>query len=268
MAQALYIPKYPVEKFLVANGFEVFLTRKDEKAVGDVSDRAKACVKAGCDFAVSIHFNGFKNASANGAEVYVPYAEKAANVEVGFYNCLTEFFKERKPFARSSGTKTHATILDKKLNLATKKFDAVSHETDYFGFIRTAWQNGLSADLLEVCFLTNQKDFDTYIKNKEAIAEGLAHRIVRGDVPENLKTKQIFSLDMGALVAGAKYKGEFEERLKGIMSEVEKEKLEEYLATVDSYGSDKRAEADQYYADKKAEADALRGQAEAEIEFE
>ena len=57
---------------------------------------------------------------------------------------------------------------------------------------------------------------------KTAIAEGLAHRIVRGDVPENLKSKQIFSLDMGALVAGAKYKGEFEERLKAVVGEVTK----------------------------------------------
>ena len=56
---------------------------------------------------------------------------------------------------------------------------------------------------------------------KTAIAEGLAHRIVRGDVPENLRTKQIYSLDMGALVAGAKYKGEFEERLKAIVNEVQ-----------------------------------------------
>ena len=55
---------------------------------------------------------------------------------------------------------------------------------------------------------------------KTAIAEGLAHRIVRGDVPENLKTKQVFSLDMGALIAGAKYKGEFEERLKAVVNEV------------------------------------------------
>ena len=55
---------------------------------------------------------------------------------------------------------------------------------------------------------------------KTAIAEGLAQRIVRGDVPENLKTKQLYSLDMGALVAGAKYKGEFEERLKAIVNEV------------------------------------------------
>jgi len=55
---------------------------------------------------------------------------------------------------------------------------------------------------------------------KTAIAEGIAHRIVNGDVPENLKSKQIFSLDMGALIAGAKYKGEFEERLKSVVKEV------------------------------------------------
>lgn len=55
---------------------------------------------------------------------------------------------------------------------------------------------------------------------KTAIAEGLAHRIVSGDVPENLKSKSIFSLDMGALIAGAKYKGEFEERLKAVVKEV------------------------------------------------
>ena len=55
---------------------------------------------------------------------------------------------------------------------------------------------------------------------KTAIAEGLAHRITRGDVPEDLKSKRIFSLDMGALIAGAKYKGEFEERLKSVVNEV------------------------------------------------
>ena len=57
---------------------------------------------------------------------------------------------------------------------------------------------------------------------KTAIAEGLAERIVRGDVPENLKDKQLYSLDMGALVAGAKYKGEFEERLKSVINEITK----------------------------------------------
>ena len=55
---------------------------------------------------------------------------------------------------------------------------------------------------------------------KTAIAEGLAHRIIAGDIPENLKDKQIFALDMGALIAGAKYKGEFEERLKSVIKEV------------------------------------------------
>ena len=66
---------------------------------------------------------------------------------------------------------------------------------------------------------------------KTAIAEGLAQRIVRGDVPENLRSKQIFSLDMGALVAGAKYKGEFEERLKAIVNEVTQSDGEIILST-------------------------------------
>ena len=57
---------------------------------------------------------------------------------------------------------------------------------------------------------------------KTAIVEGLAHRIVRGDVPDNLRDKQVYSLDMGALIAGAKYKGEFEERLKAVIGEVTK----------------------------------------------
>ena len=58
---------------------------------------------------------------------------------------------------------------------------------------------------------------------KTAIAEGLAQRIVRGDVPENLKNRTVFSLDMGALVAGAKYRGEFEERVKALLDEVRRE---------------------------------------------
>ena len=67
---------------------------------------------------------------------------------------------------------------------------------------------------------------------KTAIAEGLAHRIVSGDIPEDLKTKQIFSLDMGALVAGAMYKGEFEERLKNVIKEVI-ESNGEYILFID-----------------------------------
>src|SRR5699024_918437 len=56
---------------------------------------------------------------------------------------------------------------------------------------------------------------------KTAIAEGLAHRIIEGDVPDNLKNKEIYALDMGALIAGAKFKGEFEERLKAVIKEVQ-----------------------------------------------
>ena len=67
---------------------------------------------------------------------------------------------------------------------------------------------------------------------KTAIVEGLAHRILRGDVPENLKGKQIYSLDMGALIAGAKYQGEFEERLKGVISEV-RESQGEFILFID-----------------------------------
>ena len=72
----------------------------------------------------------------------------------------------------------------------------------------------------------NYQSLSKYAKNlvedKTAIVEGLAQRIVRGDVPENLKDKQLFSLDMGQLIAGAKYKGEFEERLKSVVNEVTK----------------------------------------------
>ena len=63
---------------------------------------------------------------------------------------------------------------------------------------------------------------------KTAIAEGLAQRIVRGDVPKSLQDKTIFSLDMGALVAGAKYRGEFEERLKAVLNEVQQERRQDH----------------------------------------
>lgn len=169
-----------IDGHLRANGFETFLTRDTDADPGNVSKRAKACAKAGCDFALSVHFNGFGSESANGTECYVPFEEKAANIEVGFREVLTKFFKERKPYARSNSCYNRNDIFDKKMNVSTKKFDAVSSQKEYFGFIRTAWENGLSADLIEICFLTNRKDFDTYIDHKEEIAEGIAKAIVEG----------------------------------------------------------------------------------------
>ena len=93
---------------------------------------------------------------------------------------MTSYFKERKPFARSCGPVSKNDILDKKLNTTTRKFEATSSKQDYFGFIRTAWAKGVSADLIEICFLTNKKDFDVYQENKEAIADGIARGIVEG----------------------------------------------------------------------------------------
>ena len=169
-----------VAERLVAHGFEVFKTRTTDVNCGNVLKRAEMCVAAGCKFAVSVHFNGFGNESANGTEVFVPYAEKAAGIEAGFQEYLGKFFKLRAPFARCNSYYDRNKIFDKKLNLSTRKFEAFSNDKEYFGFIRTAWENGLSADLLEVCFLTNRKDYDTYIEHKEKIADAIARSIVEG----------------------------------------------------------------------------------------
>ena len=169
-----------VEKHLLRNGFGVIMTRRSDKNPGNVNDRAKICVNGNCDFALSIHFNGFGTESANGTEVFVPYQEKIAEVETGFYNVLGKYFKRRTPFARSNNYYNRNEIFDKKLNPEKRRFDAFSGEKDYFGFVRNCWGNGISADLLEICFLTNQKDFKTYIENREEIAAGIAKSIVEG----------------------------------------------------------------------------------------
>ena len=169
-----------IDEKLRYNGFETFLTRTTDVDCGNVSERAKKCADAGCGFALAVHFNGFDSKSANGTEVYVPYEEVGAGIEVGFKKVLTSYFKERKPFARSCGPVNKSAVFDKKLNTTTRKFEATSTNKDYFGFIRTAWSKGLSADLIEICFLTNRNDFDTYQANKEAIADGIARSIVEG----------------------------------------------------------------------------------------
>ncbi len=196
-----------VNERLLFNGFKTFLTRTTDTNPGDVSKRAKMCVDAGCKFALSVHFNGFRTESANGCEVFVPYGEKGAGIEAGFQKYLGKFFKLRAPFARSNSYYDRNKIFDKKLNVSTRKFEAQSCEKDYFGFIRTCWEAGVSADLLEVCFLTNPKDFETYIENTDAIADAIARSIVEGygevyksfeekeAVPEN---KKLYRVQVGA----------------------------------------------------------------------
>ena len=169
-----------VEKHLLRNGFGVIMTRRSDKNPGNVNDRAKICVNGNCDFALSIHFNGFGTESANGTEVFVPYQEKIAEVETGFYDALGKYFKRRTPFARSNNYYNRNEIFDKKLNHEKRRFDGFSGEKDYFGFVRNCWGNGISADLLEICFLTNPNDFKTYIENREEIAVGIAKSIVEG----------------------------------------------------------------------------------------
>lgn len=165
---------------LVEHGFKTVLTRTADYNSGNVTKRAQMCINAKCDYAVSIHFNGFKNESANGTEVFVPYGEKFANIEAGYFKCLKKYFNIRAPFARANSFYNRNDVFDKKLNEQTKRFDAYDEQKDYFGFIRTCWENGLSADLLEVCFLTNPQDFKVYTDNFDDIADGIAKAIVEG----------------------------------------------------------------------------------------
>lgn len=169
-----------VAERLDEHGFKTVLTRKTDINPGNVSKRAQMLIDAGCNYAVSIHFNGFGNESANGTEVFVPYKETGAGIEAGYQKYLAEFFRLRAPFARSSNVLDGNEIFDKKLNISTRKFEATANKNDYFGFIRTAWSKGLSADLLEVCFLTNPQDFKTYTENVDAIADAIARSIAEG----------------------------------------------------------------------------------------
>ena len=166
---------------LLANGFAVFMTRDSDVKPGNVSERARQCIDAGCSYAVSIHFNGASNAAARGTEVFVPYAEVAAGIEAGYQRYLGAYFPLRAPFARASDINNKDDVFDKKLNPVTRKFDAVSAtKKNYFGFVRTGWAGGMSADLLEVCFLTNAADLGTYLAGKEKIASAIARSITEG----------------------------------------------------------------------------------------
>ena len=169
-----------IDKRLRYNGFETALTRADDKSPGDASDRGKFFAKNKVDFGLSIHFNAFSDASANGTECYVPYGEKYGYAEKEIMQGFKEYFKLREPVCRSKNLNNQNEITDKQLSFNTGLFGTVIKEKyDYFGVIRNAWGCGVSADLLEVCFATSKKDMDIYIKNKEKIADIIAGGIVR-----------------------------------------------------------------------------------------
>ena len=180
-----------INERLIEHGFKTVLTRTTDVNPGNVSKRAEMLVKAGCDFALSVHFNGFNDQSANGCEVFVPYGEKAAGIEAGFYKYLGEFFKRRAPFTRSNSYYNRNDIFDKKLNVSTRKFENWDNSKDYFGFVRTCWESGVSADLLEVCFLTNPQDFKTYTEKTDEIADAIARSIVEGFGEEWEKAEEV-----------------------------------------------------------------------------
>lgn len=169
-----------VEKYLNEHGVKTVLTRRTDTNPGDVSKRAKMLIEAGCNFCLSMHFNGMSTESPNGCEVFVPYGEKGAGIEAGFQKYLSEFFTIRKPFARANSYYNKNNVFDKKLNVSTRKFENWDNQKDHFGFVRTCWEMGVSADLLEICFLTNKKDFETFTKNKEKVAEAIARAICEG----------------------------------------------------------------------------------------
>ena len=166
-----------VEEKLKNNDFTVVMSRREDKNPGTVLERAKKVVQSNVDFALSIHFNGFEKESAKGTEIFVPYKESAAGIESGLYEELKKYFSVREPFARSSDYYNRNSVFDKKLNTQKRRFDAVENKKDYFGFVRRCWESGISADLLEVCFLTNKADFNTYQQNKDKIADGIAKSV-------------------------------------------------------------------------------------------
>lgn len=170
-----------IEERLLANGFGAVLSRRTDVFPGNVSKRAGKMIENKVDFALSIHFNGFEKQSANGCEVFVPYGEKLAGIECGFYKELGKYFSRREPFARANSFYDRNEVFDKELNIATRRFDAFDKTgKDYFGFVRDCWAAGISADLLEICFLTNPADFAAYKANTERIADGIARSIVEG----------------------------------------------------------------------------------------
>jgi ATP-dependent Clp protease ATP-binding subunit ClpB len=189
-------------------GGQLYLSRYAQDALVKAESRAQ---KMGDEFVTIEHL---LLGILDGADTTASILKDAGVSEKDLLKSITENRKGEKVTSASAEETYHA------LNKFAKNLNQLANEGKLDPVI------GRDEEIRRVLQILSRRTKNNPILigdpgvGKTAIAEGLAHRIVKGDVPENLKTKKLFSLDMGALVAGAKYKGEFEERLKSVVKEV------------------------------------------------
>ena len=199
-----------IDSYPKVSGGEPYLSRESNTDLGKAADYAK---KMGDQFVSVEHLLlGILSGNSSAARIL----KDAGITEKGLQAAINELRKGSNVTSQSAED-TYQSLEKYAINLTVRakdgKLDPVIGRDDE---IRRVLQI-LSRRTKNNPILIGEPG-----TGKTAIAEGLAHRIIRGDVPENLKSKQIYSLDMGALIAGAKYKGEFEERLKSVVNEVTK----------------------------------------------
>ncbi|MCK9156134.1 MAG: ATP-dependent chaperone ClpB [Paludibacteraceae bacterium] len=199
-----------IESLPKVSGAEPYLSREGNEVLQKAEDYSK---KAGDEFiSIEFIFLAILNVKSNASTIL----KDAGLNESGVQSAITELRKGNKVSSQSA-EETYNSLNKYAINLNDKaregKLDPVI---------------GRDEEIRRVLQILSRRTKNNPIligepgTGKTAIVEGLANRIFRGDVPENLKSKQIYSLDMGAIIAGAKYKGEFEERLKAVVNEVSK----------------------------------------------
>ena len=199
-----------IESLPKVSGAEPYLSREGNEVLQKAEDYSK---KAGDEFiSIEFIFLAILNVKSNASTIL----KDAGLNESGVQSAITELRKGNKVSSQSA-EETYNSLNKYAINLNDKarqgKLDPVI---------------GRDEEIRRVLQILSRRTKNNPIligepgTGKTAIVEGLANRIFRGDVPENLKSKEIYSLDMGAIIAGAKYKGEFEERLKAVVNEVSK----------------------------------------------
>ncbi len=199
-----------IESLPKVSGAEPYLSREGNEVLQKAEDYSK---KAGDEFiSIEFIFLAILNVKSDASTIL----KDAGLNESGVQSAITELRKGNKVSSQSA-EETYNSLNKYAINLNDKarqgKLDPVI---------------GRDEEIRRVLQILSRRTKNNPIligepgTGKTAIVEGLANRIFRGDVPENLKSKEIYSLDMGAIIAGAKYKGEFEERLKAVVNEVSK----------------------------------------------